>query len=106
MKKDTPTKTEQIAALRLQVEELTKALEESKKKDAMWYSSYQEKSKEIDRIHASLDIFPFAPRYVEVKTSYSTDTKEIGIEGRLMAVLAKAGGLLTFERQTDVSVKE
>jgi len=88
------------------IEELEKKLKEAESRYDLWYEANKEKEEQIKRIHAALDVFPFAHRTVEVKGQWGTDTVEVSVEGRVMAILGQAAGILNYQRKTDVSTTE
>jgi hypothetical protein len=100
--------------LKMRVAELEAKLAETEKKRASaqssydtWYKTSQEKTKELDRIHAALDVFPFAPRTVDRKTNYgSVEQVDVSVEGRIMAILGQLLGALNFSRSTSVKMEE
>ena len=106
MKQDKNKKKATRSELKAHIAGLEKELAQAKDYKDMWHKSNQEKEKQINSIHAALDVFPFAPRTVEVKGKWSTDTVEVSVEGRVMAILGQAAGILNYQRKTDVSTVE
>jgi len=98
---------QRIKELEEHVAKLTAEVKQEKDYKDMYSRNASEANRKLEAAHASLDVFPFVPRTVDKERSYGgVDKIEVSLEGRIMALIGRAGGLLAFSRGTTVHTEE